>query len=445
MLRSAKLGLSSALCVVVACASSSLVVSARSGDRAALASQLAAADSAGHLTLGQAADVARAVVAHELKTAATPDLAIARIHDVHACAYEVDDALEERMDRADVAAGEAALLREETGTFYAVDDRERSPLADDRWRAVAVWRKVGQDDGKARQDALNDGSPLVRRAALRAIASADDPGDFAAVLEAARKDPDLLLRATAVRTLARLSSPPADVVTRLKDLWTDADDGLRADLAAALSAPSILPLGGAAELSHLLDVSRDNDAVTVAGVLVGAVKVDPSLQARAMDRLVAALKNDGRRAKVHALVELPLGRAPKSALDAVREAAKSDDSEVRLAALGKLSDRRGVVPEADRTAAVADLERLAYPGDGGGAGSSLGSRARFLLAEAGDARVQAWLEQDLRSSRPDERLAAAEGLAALHRASRAAPLLADEDVEVRMHAACIVLLAKKRQ
>jgi hypothetical protein len=55
--------------------------------------------------------------------------------------------------------------------------------------------------------------------------------------------------------------------------------------------------------------------------------------------------------------------------------------------------------------------------------------------------VQAWIERDLTAKTPEERVSAAQALAALGRAARAAPLLADEDAEVRTRAACTILLS----
>jgi hypothetical protein len=83
------------------------------------------------------------------------------------------------------------------------------------------------------------------------------------------------------------------------------------------------------------------------------------------------------------------------------------------------------------------LETFAQPG------SPLSQRARFALASAGDRRVQGWLEQDLTSERPFDRLSAATALASLDASARAAPLLADIDPSVRVRAACTLLMAAR--
>jgi hypothetical protein len=121
-------------------------------------------------------------------------------------------------------------------------------------------------------------------------------------------------------------------------------------------------------------------------------------------------------------------------MDALRAASKDDDVTVRVAVLARLASS-----PPDRAAAVEALEGLAAPRPEL-APSPTASRARLALAEAGDLRVQAWVEADLVAPDAATRLAAATALAALGRAARATPLLADGDPGVRTRAACAVLL-----
>lgn len=430
-----------------------MVRAALGGDRVTLLGAIEAAHVHGKLTIGEAAEVAHAVVEREILGAKTPEDAVARIRDVRGCSFAVDDVLARRMKIDDLAAAEAALERMEAGAIGAGAARDHATSTDDRWRAVAVRGMTGAADHDARLRGLSDGSPLVRRSALRAIVARDDGADFEAVLEAARLDPDLLVRASAIRALARLKAPLAAMSSRsdrLRDLWMTGDDGLREDVASALAAPAVLRAGGALALAHLLGTSRGNDAVTLAGAILDANVDDPALRAAATAQLVAALKDGGRRARIHAIAVAPLGRGwgPRPGaetarfLDAIREATRSDDADVQLAALGRLAGARADDPATtrERAEALKALEELAAPED---ASSLRASRARLLVAEAGDRRVQAWIEADLRSADVDARLGAAEALAALGRPSRAAPLLADDDPSVRTRVACTILLAAK--
>ena len=423
--------------------------SAREGDRVSLARELAQAGAHGRFALQDAADVAHAVVAREIKNAATPHDAKARLDDVRACAFAVDDVLADRMNVGDAVGGDAALLRLETGALGAGAARDHALSADDSWRAVAMWGMTRGGDHDLRARGLVDGSPLVRRAALHAIVERDDGRDVAAVLDVAQRDPEPIVRSSAVRALSRLSGVPDDVTLRLRDLWTAAheDDGLREDIARAFASPAIQKVGGLEALAHYLGISEGNHAVGVASAILGSSIDDAGLRASAAARLLSALKTGGHRARLHAIAVTPLGHSLRAGdegkpfLDALIEGSHAEDLDVKLAALGRLAtaNTNAVAPK-ERTAAIEALVAIAAPGP---TASSRAARARLLLAEAGDIRVQAWVEQDLQAKDPNARLSAAEALVAMGRGARAAPLLADEDASVRARAACSMLLAAR--
>ncbi len=414
---------------------------AEAGDHATLAREVAAREVRGKLPIGDAVSLAHAVIEREIMHPVAADVE-KRLSDVRACAFAVDDVLRARMATDDAAGGEAALIRAEAGALSDGALRDHASSTLDSWRAVATWGMTRGEDHDARLRALADGSPLVRKAALHAITENDDPQAFAAVLEAARVDPDPLVRGAAVRALGRMKGSPADVALRLRDLWELADNGLRQDVASAFASPSVLDRGGQPALEHLLGASAGNDSVTVAGVILGARIDDAALRASAAARLVAAIKDGGHRMRIHAIAVLPLSRAPdkKAFIDALSAVAKGDDLEVRLAALGRLARGGDAVPKSVGEDAVKELEGLASPESHE---RRIASRALLLLADARDQRVQAWIERDLAAKDPEERVSAAEALAALGRAARAAPLLADEDAEVRTRTACTILLSAR--
>ena len=93
----------------------------------------------------------------------------------------------------------------------------------------------------------------------------------------------------------------------------------------------------------------------------------------------------------------------------------------------------------DRDASIRALEAIA--GDKDRTAAATG--AKLALANAGDLRVQAWLEADLLSTDPALRVGAVTALAALGRAGRGAPVLADADPSLRTRAACTILLAPR--
>jgi hypothetical protein len=120
---------------------------------------------------------------------------------------------------------------------------------------------------------------------------------------------------------------------------------------------------------------------------------------------------------------------------ALRKASADEDGPIKVAALSRLLDS---MP--DRVHPTRDLEAIAGRKD-----DPLASRARFALASAGDVHIQAWIEGDLASSDPLARIVAVDALAALGRAARGAPLLADSDPSVRTRAACTLLVAASRR
>ncbi|MGH7285238.1 MAG: hypothetical protein ACRELY_27260, partial [Polyangiaceae bacterium] len=93
--------------------------------------------------------------------------------------------------------------------------------------------------------------------------------------------------------------------------------------------------------------------------------------------------------------------------------------------------------QASRADAVRALEAFAAQHD------ENASRAKLILAEQGDMRIQAWIEGDLRSPTARDRISAATSLAALGRAARGALLLADPDPEVRTRVSCTLLAAAR--
>jgi hypothetical protein len=300
-----------------------------------------------------------------------------------------------------------------------------------------------------------DPSPRVRRGAIRASAVARDPADLDAVFEAARVDPEPLVRSDAVRAVPSLfhsrssrgepaNSAGSDVANRLRDLWTVGDDALREDIAAAWAAPSVFAVGGREALRVLLASGSGPGVLAGAGAVLRSPQTrDPELTASARALLARTVESSSRRNRQHALALAPLADAPADdpLLAAVTRAAKDEDLDVRVAALARLAER------GHREDVVKELESFAgqkdHPGSPEGRWEALASRAQLALASIGDVRIQAWIEQGLTSNDPSVRLSALDALAVLGRAARGAPLLADADPAVRTQAACTLLMAAR--
>jgi len=412
----------------LACASSAAMRAAESGDRVGLENAVARREKAADLSNREAAALALAVASREVRVAAGPD-ASERVHDAWSCAHELDDALARRMRTHDAAGAEAALARVD-GRGLAVDDlRDYLGDTDPLWRAVGTRGLVRREDHAARLGALLDPDPHVRRQAARAARDASDHDDLEALAEAARVDPEPLVRTEAVRAIAGFSPQTTDAAANvLRDLWTAGDDGLREDIALAWAGPALWDAGGREALRVVVASDHGPGAVEAAAAVLRRKDVSGDVAASALGQLVRAIEQGAPTTRQQAIAQAPLDRP--DLLAAVKKAADADDDGVRVAALARLTGHKVA-------GTVEKLEVFAQPG------SPVAQRARFALASAGDHRVQAWIERDLTSEHPFDRLSAATALASLDASARAAPLLADADPSVRVRAACTLLMAAR--
>jgi HEAT repeat protein len=407
------------------------------GDRAALHQALAAQQAAGSLSNGDAASLATRVAGRDL-LAATPADAPDRVRDLLPCARELDDALADRMRVHDAAGADAALARIAGHGLSLGSARAFVSDADPRWRAVGARALVRSEDREARDRAMVDDDPSVRRQAVRAASEASDPADLPALAEVARLDPEPIVRTEAVRAIAGLpASPgPGSAAERLRDLWTAGDDGLREDIALAWAGRSVWDAGGREALRILVASGHGPGAIEGAAAILRHGDADAESAQAAVGQLTRAIASGSRPGRLQAIAQAPLEKVGAAdLLNAVRRASEDDDLEVRVGALARLAS--SAPSEAERTGAVTALEGLAQPG------SPVAQRARFALAMAGDRRVQGWIEGDLQSEHPEDRLGAAVALASLGVASRAAPLLADPDASVRARGACTIVMAAR--
>jgi hypothetical protein len=417
-----------------ACAASPAMRAAERGDHAALRDAIASRERGGTLSNGDAASLAREVADRELRSA-PPAEASDRIRDALACAHELDDALADRMRVHDAAGADAALARIEGRGLSLGDARVFVGDFDSRWRAVGVRALVRPDDRALRLRALVDDDPFVRRQAARAARDAADAADLGPLGEAARLDPQPIVRTEAVRALAALPpSPSGQTADLLRDLWTGGDDGLREDIALAWAAPSIWDAGGKEALRVLVASGRGPGAIEAAAAVLRHGDASTESAQAAIGQLARSIDTGPRLTRLQALAQSPLDRG--DLLAAVQKAASDDDLDVRVGALSRLA---GAGSGPTRAPAVAALEALAQPG------GAVAQRARFALASARDRRVQAWIEGDLSAAAPEERLGAATSLAMMGVPARAAPLLADASAAVRVRAACTIVMAARSE
>jgi hypothetical protein len=411
-----------------ACSGSPAARAAAAGDRAALHDAIAAREGAGTLSNGEAARIAREVADHDLRSA-PPAEAPDRIRDALPCAHELDAALADRMRLHDAPGADAALARIAGHGLSLGDARAYAGDPDSGWRAVGARGLVRLDDREARLRALADDAPGVRRQAARAARDANDADDLRALADAARLDPEPIVRTEAVRAIATLASSQGAAVDALRDLWTGGDDGLREDIALAWASPALWDAGGREALRVLVASGHGPGAIEAAAAVLRHAEARGDVVDLAAGQLARAIASGSRATRLQALAEAPLDRPELH--DAAVVAASDEDLEVRVGALSRLAGA------AAGASARTSLEALAQPG------SPVAARARFALAAAGDRSVQSWIEADLSAPAPEDRLAAATALASLGVAGRAAPLLADADPMVRMRGACTIVMAER--
>ncbi len=439
--------LASGLALACGCASTGAMHAASRGDFASLKTQVAARERAGTLGNHEAAQLARAVAAWEIANAPKDEQA-ARVKDVRSCAREVASALDDRAGTHDAAGAEAALALVEAGTWSAGSARDFLSDKDDAWRAVGARGLIRQDDdAAARAHAFVDPAPAVRRAAMHAAVVARDPRDVDVLAEAARLDPETIVRTDATRALGAIGGAAA--FSKLRDLWTSADDPQREDIASAYADPATFLAGGRDELRVLLASGHGPAAIEAAGAVLRATTHDDGtlaasprrgphqseLDSSAAALLARSIAKASQRDRLHAIAVTPFTTSGPI-LDALHAASTESDLTIRIAVLARLAAH-----SVDHDASVAALEALAAPTTTSNA--VLASRARLALAAAGDLRIQAWLEADLAAPDSTQRLSAATALSTLGRVARAAPLLADADASVRTRAACTILLGAR--
>ena len=358
---------------------------AEDGDRAALQAALERRQKLGDLSGSEAASLASAVADHELRTA-TGAAALERVRDAWPCAHELDGALAERMRTHDDAGAEAALARIDGRGLDLDTARDYLVDPDPLWRSVGARGLVRAEDHAARLRALLDPDPHVRRQAARAARDAADPGDLAALAEAARVDPEPLVRSEAVRAIAAITPLPSDdAADVLRDLWRGGDDGLREDIALAWGGPAIWQAGGAGALGIVVASDHGPGAVEAAAAVLRHHDVHSETAVAARAQLVRSIEQGSRATRLQAIAQAPLD-GPEI-LAAIAAAAGDDDLAVRVGALGRLALEK-------QSGAVEKLEALGQPG------SPVGAQARFALASVGDRHVQAWIELESEGRAP---------------------------------------------
>ncbi len=412
-----------ALGALSGCASSEGARLADKGDYAGLRRYL---DQKGRsLDGGEAREIARAVVRHEVGAAEKPEDAKARLDELVPCVDKVEGTLEQRAERRDDVGAKAAYLLVDHGLVGASRWRKEARSEDVAWRAVGARSLTDRGDGRRRELFL-DLDTRVRTGAFAAALDALDPADGEDLLEAVRLDPDLAIRGVAARAAGALGG--AAIVDALRDRWDqNPDDGVRASIVTGWGRERSYDAGGRDRLLWVAETTRGAPAITAASLLFRHGGAEASSGRAALARAIEEGPSGQRVTAIHlAPIDDPVLQK------AIVAASDSEDGQVKSTALGRIS----VLPE-HKAKALETLGELAARGDADS------NHAKHVLVVLGDRRVVGLLVADAKSKEPKVRAWAATELASMKEFPEASIVMTDEDAETRVRAACGVLAMRK--
>lgn len=418
-----------------ACGRAPAVKFASNGDFPALGKELDARAKGGELDDGAVRDVARAVLEHDLARF-SGDEGARRTLALSVCAKAIAPALKSAANGsdADMAASAAWVLVDsgavDVDAFADAHKDDAHPL----WRAVAARGLIDGNEGPLRAARAIDGDQHVRLAAVEAAGDAGCASDFPLLLESARKDPLVIVRVSAVRSLARIAArldgagPRAELVDRLAELWDLGDEPLRGALARAFGVPVLFDAGGRQQLSAALGREEGHATVDAASAMLMAGVQDGALS---LAKLAAPGGGADEAVRAHALrlldPSLPAHVEVLLATVAEPKAGAPDDANARVIAATAL-----LRAPAHKARALDVLVALTKRPD------RIGTEAAAALAEQKDDRARAHLVADL-ATPSALRYRAASALVRLGHPEETRVLLASAEVDVRDGAACAVL------
>lgn len=405
----------------------------------------------GDIDVGEAKDIARAMMSRQIEGAQGP-LGVENVESIAPCAERFDGSLATRGSLEDEVGAHAILLRQQNGSVEPMAYSHMVDAKIDAWRAVAARSlslpndatEEGKKASKWRQQLMADTSRVVRLSAVRAAADAKDRMDTDAVLEAARLDPDPEVRLSAIAAAGAIGTREA--VLGLKDIWANTNHEGKIAIVHAWATSWRKPFHERGEqikcmqptvhasceawhqLQRASDVGSGMPALLASLELIHDVspaeaKVPEGNAAAVIERLI---DKSSPRVRIEAIKSAPIGWA--RILEAVVDAAKADEDRVVVAALTRMLEL-----EKERPEAIKKLQKIAK-------GNGLAARAaRRSLAKAGDKSVVPLIEPKAKAVSGTERSEAAVDFALLGEANRAAAFLADADPKVRSDAVCAIL------
>jgi hypothetical protein len=403
-----------ALYVVGACSTSQPARVALSGNLPALQAAIVQAEREEQLGSSHVHELASAVLRRELVSLAP---ASDSFPDVTSCARQIRAVLADVAGDASEYSAPAALALLDAG-LDAPDPAQGDAVSRD---AIEARQALGAAAGARRRAFMLHGEAAVRRAALSAALAGVDPGDTAALAEAARLDPDARARVLAVRALGRIGGPAA--VVALSDVYAAAPAEERREIVLAWSQPASFASGGQQKLEDLSAGAATPESVLAAAALASRAEASPL----ATRLLSLAIEGKVAETRLFALQAAPWSNPELRAK--IEGARKHEDPATRVLALSRIS-----LAGALDAGARHELEVL-----GSDPVTAVGVVARAVLARAGTAEVKGALRADLGKPDGGRRTLAALSLMALKDWAGAARALGDDSPTVRRAVACSLL------
>jgi HEAT repeat protein len=376
------------------------------------------ANRTGGLKLNGIRRTARSLLEGELERARGSKGA-SRVLSLASCARALEKELESRAQTKDPPGGAALLLTVELKARKRELAKSRVDLTERHFRAAYARSLV--ETPEVRRPFLRDVEPLVRRAALDSALERHTSEDLAEMLEISRRDPDDLCRSKALRWLGADPSPRA--LSALLDRFEAGDEKQRLFVLAGLFGQARSVRAAGETLYHI--VLGLPDAVASPGDTSMSLTLSEQ-KLRVRERLLSYAENGALDERMSVL-----SRHTDSSDGWFRLLQKSTDPMFARLAIVSWQELLGF--EETRKAAEKQLQAYATNENGEGA------LARRALAERGFSAIVPLLKRDLNHSDVAVRQDAAMNLLTLGRIETVAPLLADEDADLRVDVACQML------
>ncbi|MCS6900947.1 MAG: HEAT repeat domain-containing protein, partial [Myxococcales bacterium] len=299
--------------------------------------------------------------------------------------------------------------------------RERASHEAPHWRAVGARSLTEPEQGELRRALFADLFSSVRHAAFRAALDALDPRDQPMLLEAVRLDPEEEIRITAAQGVGALGGEQA--VLALKDRWVSGSEPVRLAILRAWGTRASYNVGGRDQLFWAAEHEQGTPSLVASLILLRGPSSDADV---GRGGFLRAMAEGGATTRVMAISLANLEDDVQ--LKLVEKAAEDGEGPVRVAALGRLTERKD-----RREQALLALGEIAV------GSSHERNAARSALARARDRRVVQLLAEDTRAQEPGVRAWAAGELAAMKEFPYAAQCLADAEPSVRNRVACAIL------